>query len=325
MDHHHGQGRGAAPWDVLLVPALVGAALAGAAAWYAIALVLARRRGPWPAHRAVLWYLGLACAAAALGPVAEAARTSFTAHMVGHVLLGMLAPLLLVLAAPVTLLLRALPVGRARSVTRVLRSPPARAVAHPVTAGLLNAGGLWLLYTTELFHHAHTSALLGLAVHVHVLAAGCLFTASLVGPDSRLHPVALPVRATVLVVFVAAHSVLAKWLYAHPPAGVDASDGRTGAQLMYYGGDVVDVALMVLLAAGWYRAVGRRGGRRVDRRGGVRVERAVPTVGGTASGRGADRSEGAPDDPARAPAATGEAARRPGHRRVQRYRVRDRP
>lgn len=317
MDHHHDPTAGAAPWDVPAVLLLSGAALAGAAVAYAAALVAARRRSPWPAHRTVLWYLGLACAAVSLGPVADAARTSFTAHMLGHVLLGMLAPLLLVLAAPVTLLLRALPAARARSVTRVLRGRWARTVAHPAVAGLLNAGGLWLLYTTDLFHRAHGSALLGLAVHAHVLLTGCLFTASLVGPDARLHPVSLRGRATVLVVFVAAHSVLAKWLYAHPPSGVGARDGRTGAQLMYYGGDVVDVALMVLLAAGWYRAAGRRGG--------VRADRIVPTVGGPASRRGADRSEGAPDDRERAPAPTSEAARRPRHRRIQRYRVRARP
>ncbi|MDR7385036.1 cytochrome c oxidase assembly protein [Promicromonospora iranensis] len=311
-DHHHSQDLGTTPWDVLTV--LV---LAAAAAGYAVALVASRRRSPWPTHRTALWYLGLACAAAALGPVASAARTSFTAHMLGHVLLGMLAPLLLVLAAPVTLLLRALPVDRARTVTGILRSPWARVVSHPVTASLLNAGGLWLLYTTELFHHAHASALLGLAVHAHVLLAGGLFTASLVGPDSRLHPVSLRVRAAVLVVFVATHSVLAKWLYAHPPPGVGTQDGRAGAQLMYYGGDMVDVTLMVLLAADWYRVTGRRSG--------VRAGSIVPTVGETTSRRGADRTEGATDDRARAPAPTGEAARRPRHRRIQRHRLRDRP
>jgi putative membrane protein len=290
-EQHHEQSFGAVPWEVLAM--LV---LAGAAAGYAVALVAARRRGPWPAHRTALWYLGLLCAAVALGPVAAAARTSFTAHMLGHVLLGMVVPLLLVLAAPVTLLLRALPVGGARSVTRVLRGPWVRTVAHPVAAGLLNAGGLWLLYTTDLYHLVHTSAPLGLVVHAHVLLAGYLFTASLVGPDARLHPVSLRVRATVLVLFVTAHSVLAKWLYAHPPAGVDPLDGRTGAQLMYYGGDVVDVALMVLLAAGWYRAAGRQGGRAAGRPGGMRVERIVPTVDEASSGRGAVRSEGASDD-----------------------------
>lgn len=56
------------------------------------------------------------------------------------------------------------------------------------------------------------------------------------------------------MVFIAAHQILAKRLYAHPPAGVDARDAEVGAQVMHYGGDVVDVFLIVLLFAGWYSA-----------------------------------------------------------------------
>ena len=74
----------------------------------------------------MLWLLGhVAAPAAASGPLAEAADTGFVAHMVTHLLLGMLAPLLLVLAAPVTLLLRTLPLAAARRVSRVLTSRPA--------------------------------------------------------------------------------------------------------------------------------------------------------------------------------------------------------
>ena len=248
--HEHVPAAGPALLTVVAVVALV----VGAAA-YAAGLRAARARSPWPARRTLCWYAGLACAGAAtVGPLAEASRSSFTAHMAGHVLLGMLTPLLLVLAAPVSLLLRALPAARARRVSAALRSPAARVVGHPVVAGLLAAGGLWLLYTTGLFHRAHASAPVGLVVHAQVLLAGWLLTASLVGPDPHPSRATFRVRAIVLVGFVAAHSVLAKWLYAHPPAGVSAADARAGAQLMYYAGDVVDVALMVLLVSGWYAA-----------------------------------------------------------------------
>ena len=100
----------------------------------------------------------------------------------------------------------------------------------------------------------HTSVLLHGVVHAHIFLAGYVFTAALVGVDPDPHRATVPVRAAVLVVFIAAHSVLAKWLYAHPPAGVEAVDGQAGAQLMYYGGDVVDVTLIVLLLGGWYTA-----------------------------------------------------------------------
>ncbi|WP_298591061.1 cytochrome c oxidase assembly protein [uncultured Kocuria sp.] len=247
MTPHHG----ATGWDLfegtVLVLLLLGAA------GYATGLWAARHRGPWPPHRTVLWHAGLLCAAAALaGPLAEAARTGFTAHMAGHLLLGMAAPLLLVLAAPVTLALRALPAARARTVSRLLRTPPVRALTHPVVAGLLNAGGLWLLYTTGLYGRMHESVGVHAAVHAHVLLAGYVFTAAVVGVDPDPHRGSFPLRAAVLVGFLAAHSALAKHLYGHPPEGVGTSDARVGAQLMYYGGDVVDVALIVALFAQWY-------------------------------------------------------------------------
>ncbi|MFE7629454.1 cytochrome c oxidase assembly protein [Kocuria sp. NPDC057446] len=253
MTHHHGT----TGWALLEGAVLVLLALA--AVGWAAGLWAARHRGPWPVHRTVLWFAGLLCAGTALvGPLAQAARTGFTAHMAGHLLLGMLAPLLLVLAAPVTLALRALPVARARAVSRALRRPPVRAVAHPVTAGALNAGGLWVLYGTGLYGQLHASVAVHAAVHLHVLLAGCVFTAAVAGVDPNPHRGSFRLRAAVLVGFVAAHSALAKHLYGHPPDGVEASDARAGAQLMYYGGDVVDVALIVVLFAQWYAARGPR-------------------------------------------------------------------
>ncbi|GAB2608608.1 cytochrome c oxidase assembly protein [Kocuria himachalensis] len=273
MTSHHG----ATGWAVFDGTVLVLLALA--AAGWAAGLWAARHRGPWPVHRTVLWFAGLLCAGTALvGPLAEAARTGFTAHMAGHLLLGMAAPFLLVLAAPVTLALRALPVARARVVTRLLRTPPVRAVTHPVVAGTFNAGGLWALYTTGLYGLMHASVPVHAAVHLHVLLAGCVFTAAVVGVDPDPHRGSFPLRAAVLVGFVAAHSALAKHLYGHPPDGVGASDARTGAQLMYYGGDVVDVALMVVLFAQWYARPRGGASRPVVR--GSRVTPRGPRPGG---------------------------------------------
>ncbi len=251
----HDASGGFAPSGWVALDVVVVLLLAGAGVAYGVGAARARGRGPWPWPRTLSWYAGAACVGAALvGPLAAAARGAFTAHMAGHVLLGMLGPLLLVQAAPVTVALRALPVAAARRLTRALRARPVRVLTHPVTAAVLDGGGLWLLYTTALYPRMHASALVHAAVHAHVLLAGYLFTAALVGVDPDPHRASVRVRAAVLVAFVAAHSVLAKWAYAHPPAGVPGGDARQGAQLMYYAGDVVDVALMVLLLAGWYAA-----------------------------------------------------------------------
>jgi putative membrane protein len=238
---------GGAAWSWPLVAALLAAAAA-----YAIAAVAVRRRGGWwPVTRAACWYAGTTAALAALaGPVAEAAMHDFTAHMAGHLLLGMAAPVLLVLGAPVTLALRALPVGRARAVSRLLARRPVRLLTHPVTAAVLDAGGLWVLYTTGLHRAMGEHASVYLVVQCHILAAGYLFTAAVIGVDPDPRRPGRGVRAAVLVAFLAAHGILAKHLYARPPAGMPGH----AAQLMYYGGDLIHLVVIVVFCAQWYAA-----------------------------------------------------------------------
>ncbi len=217
--------------------------------------VHATRSRSWPRIRIWFWIAGVVAAAmAVVGPLSKAAHHSFTAHMITHLLLGMLAPLLLVLAAPITLLLRALPVTAARVLTRVLRTVPARVITDPIVAAILNVGGLWALYTTGLYPAMHTSPALHLLIHAHMFLAGYLFTAAVITIDPMPHRRGHLYRAIVLIVALAGHDILAKYLYGHPPAQIATSDAETGAMLMYYGGDAVDLVLIVFLCARWYRA-----------------------------------------------------------------------
>jgi putative membrane protein len=264
-----GMGHGStALWWFFSVP-LLAAAVA-----YLVAVVAVYRRGGWwPTRLTACWLTGLAAAAGALiGPLATAAHHDFTAHMAGHLLLGMTAPLLLVIAAPVTLALRALPVGRARMLSRLLVGGPVRVVTHPVTAAVLDAGGLWLLYTTGLYRAMGEYLWVHAVVQVHIVVAGYLFTAAMIGIDPAPHRPGRPTRVAVLILFLAAHGILAKYLYGHPPAGVPAGAGRAGAELMYYGGDSLDLALIVAFCRQWYRATdpGRRSATVMPRIGTVR-------------------------------------------------------
>jgi putative membrane protein len=250
---------------------------------YAVGIRAARRRRrSWPAGRAACWYAGLTAATATLlGP---AAGPGFVAHMGGHLLLGMVTPLLLVLAAPGTLALRSLPVRSARHLSRFLAATAVRALTHPVTAAVLDAGGLWVLYTTGLYPAMMRTPLVHLLVQVHVLAAGLLLANAFAGVDPIAHRPTRPIRAVALLAFLAAHAILAKYLYGHPPAGVPGPDGRSGAELMYYGGDLADLALVTIFCWQWYDpARFRVDGRGLPQPWRLPADVAQATVPGTAS------------------------------------------
>jgi putative membrane protein len=244
---HHG--------PVALVEAeLLAALLVAAAAVY----VAASRGVGWPAGRTVRWLLGIGTAVAGAAVWSLGGAHDLRLHVVGHLLLGMVAPLLLVTAAPITLALRALPREHARTVGRLLRRRPLALLTHPAVAALLDVGGLWLMYRTALL-----SEVSPLLLQVHMLLAGYLFAFALIGPDPAPHRPGLVVRAGVLVAAVAAHDVLAKLLYATPPPGVPVAQAEAAGLLMYYGAAPVHVALFVLLGREWFAGQRRARARRL--------------------------------------------------------------
>jgi putative membrane protein len=214
----------------------------------------ASRCADWPWWRTAAWCAGLGTAGAGVALPAH----DFRAHMVTHLLLGMAAPLLLVLAAPVTVTLRTLPVVAARRLSRVLRAWPVRVVAHPAVAAALDAGGVWALLRTGLYAEMGRHSWLSVLVHFHLLAAGYLFTAAVVGVDPAPHRPGRRVRAAALLALLAAHDILAKQLYARPPAGVPVAAAQPAAELMYYGGAAIDLALVVVFCHQWYAATDPR-------------------------------------------------------------------
>jgi putative membrane protein len=219
-----------------------------------------RRGRRWSAWRTACWLAGLAMVAAASAPpLAALAHQDVRAHMAQHLLLGMFAPLCLVLAAPVTLALRTLPVATARRVVTYLRARPLRWLSHPLSALALNTGGMYLFYLTPLYALSTDSPALHLATQAHFLAAGALFAWVIAGPDPAPHRPRWPVRLAVLFVSVAAHATLAKLMYAYGwPRGVhDVAQLRAAAQLMYYGGALAELLLAVALFTIWFRAQGR--------------------------------------------------------------------
>lgn len=212
----------------------------------------------WSKWRLGAWIVGTSMVVGALSPSLTAlAHHDHRFHMGQHLLLGMYAPLALVLAAPVTLLLGSSPRSLQRVLTRVLRSRVVHVVSHPVTAAVVNVGGMFLLYLTPLYGASMAHQAGHGLVLLHFLAAGWLYAWAIAGPDPAPRRPGMATRVTVLIVAAGAHAFLAKFLYAraHMFAGHhgDASTMEAAAQWMYYGGDVAEILLAVMLFRWWYR------------------------------------------------------------------------
>lgn len=232
--------------------------LALAAAGYLWATTRAGRR--WSRWRTASWLGGCLLVAAGLALDRTAVAGDPRTHMAQHLVLGMLAPLGLVLAAPVRLGLAVAGRRVRRGFARVARS--LRWLTHPVVAGLLSAGGLYLVMLTPLYAAAHAHPVGHQLIHLHYLLAGCLYAWVVAGPDPAPRRPGLAGRVALLVAASAAHACLAKLLYAGadrlPPglADRDPAAWQAAAELMYYGGTGADLLLATALFAAWYR---RRG------------------------------------------------------------------
>jgi putative membrane protein len=217
-------------------------------------IVTKRRKKSWQLYRLFLWMAGISCALVPIaGPLAARSHQDFKAHMLGHLLLGMLAPLLMVLARPMTLILRTLDVKQARYLTRILKSNPIRLISKPMVPSLLNVGGLWVLYTTSLYQMMQQNGLLHIVIHLHVFLAGFLFTGAFIYMDPQPHRTSYLYRTSVLITALACHGILSKYIYAHPPMGVPIDQAKTGGLLMYYGGDAIDLILIIILCNQWFK------------------------------------------------------------------------
>lgn len=252
MPGHPMPAHGGGGWDTVLTVAGV----VGLAAAY---LLLARRgTGRGGRHgecwRAVVFVAGCAMLAVALlPPIAPLAHEDFRGHMLQHMLLGMYAPLALVLGAPITVLLRALPARQARDLTGVLRSRPMGVLAHPVTALALSTGSLAVLYFTPLYDATSTRPVLHWLLHAHFVLSGCLFAWVIAGPDPAPTRPGVKARLLVLGAAIALHAVIAQLMYGGFLIDVHApiAQVRGAAEIMYYGGDIAELLLAAALVATW--------------------------------------------------------------------------
>ncbi|WP_326696329.1 cytochrome c oxidase assembly protein [Streptomyces sp. NBC_01754] len=256
-----------------------------ALALYGYGVLRLRRRGDaWPVNRTVLFVIGvLTIALVMCTGLNDYGMVMFSVHMVQHMVISMLSPILLLLGAPVTLALRALPVaGRGRRgprelLLKLLHSHYMRIITHPVFTIPLFIASLYGLYFTPLFDFLMGSKTGHIVMMVHFLAVGLVFFWPIMGVDPGPHRPGYVMRMLELFAGMPFHAFFGIALmmasqpmvgtYENPPAslGIDAlSDQSAAGGIAWAFSEIPSVLVLLALVFQWYRSE-QRTARRTDR------------------------------------------------------------
>ncbi len=229
-------------------------------------LVLRRRRPGWPAGRTVAAVAALAAAIVATqSGVATHDTTSLTAHVLQHVLLGMVVPVLAALAAPITLVLQAADPATRRVVRAGLRHPLAGAITQPLVGFVAFGASLVAITFSPLLDVAARNDAVHLLLHVHLVLVGSLFVWPLVGVDPVPGRPGHGARLLIVLASVPFHAFVGVALLSASTPVFDAypslPDQRRAAGLLWGAGELFTLAVAAVVFRDWYRADQRAGAR----------------------------------------------------------------
>ena len=266
-----------------------------AAFFYVAAVVRLHRRGDsWPWYRTVLWLLGIAALFYITnGGVNVYQKYLFSQHMLAHMALGMMVPVLLVPAAPITLALRAIHKrtdasrGGREWLLLIVHSRYFGVLSNPIVAAVIFVGSLWVFYYSGVFGWATVDHVGHEWMVIHFLGAGYLFVSALIGVDPAPYRAPYPMRLIVLLATMAFHAffglallsgtglLLADW-YGTMGWGTSAiADQQTGGGIAWSVGEIPTVILAIAVAIMWSRSDERESKRRdrqADRDGDAELE-----------------------------------------------------
>jgi putative membrane protein/putative copper resistance protein D len=262
-----------------LIGGLVGLALY---AWGVVRLV--RRGDKWPVGRTIAFVIGVLTVLLVMcTKLNDYGMVMFSVHMVQHMVISMLSPILLLLGAPITLALRALPVaarghkGPREWLLWVLHSRYMRIVTHPAFTIPLFIASLYGLYFTPIFDTLMGSKAGHIGMMVHFLAVGLVFFWPIMGVDPGPHRPGYIMRMLELFAGMPFHAFFGIALmmgtqpmigtYMHPPAslGIDAlADQEAAGGIAWAFSEIPSVVVLVALLFQWRRSEDREA-RRKDR------------------------------------------------------------
>ncbi|MGW6011806.1 cytochrome c oxidase assembly protein [Streptomyces sp. NPDC055210] len=285
-----GRGLEWSPDPFFLVACLVGLALYG---WGVTRLV--RRGDAWPVGRTVAFVVGVLTVMLVLCTgLNDYGMVMFSVHMVQHMVISMLSPILILLGAPITLALRALPTaGRGRTGPRelllmLLHSRFMRVVTHPAFTIPLFIASLYALYFSPIFDFLMGSKTGHVAMMCHFLAVGLVFFWPIMGVDPGPHRPGYLMRMLELFAGMPFHAFFGIALmmasepmvetYKNPAAslGIDALSDQTAAGgIAWAFSEIPSVLVLLALLFQWYRSEqrqARRSDRAADRDGDKELE-----------------------------------------------------
>ncbi|GFG51080.1 ABC transporter permease [Mycolicibacterium agri] len=246
-----------------------------------------RRRGDtWPPGRTAAWLLGcLVLLFTTSSGIGRYMPVMFSMHMAAHMLLSMLVPILLVLGAPVTLALRALPTagkdqppGPREWLLAALHSRLSRFFTNPIVATVIFVAGFYGLYFGGIFDAAVNTHAAHVAMNVHFLLSGYLFYWVVIGVDPTPRPLpplaklgtvlaSLPLHAFFGVVLMSTKSVLGEGFYKSLQLDWHTDligDQRLGGGIAWSAGELPLLIVVMALLVQWTRS-DRRTAKRLDR------------------------------------------------------------
>ena len=283
---------------------------------YLLGMWQLRSRGDhWSWGRAVAFVggMGVFYAATSSG-LAAYDSVLLSVHMVQHMILSMLVPLLLALGAPVTLALRALP-RRPRSwLLAVLHSRVGRVLSFPPLTFALFVLSPWVLYFTGWYEASLRSDLVHGTMHVHLVVVGALFLWPLVGVDPVPGRVAYPFRVLLMAMTLPFHAFLGvtimnqssliagDWYRSLDLAWLPepSEDQHLAGGILWGSGDIVGLTFFAVLFVQWVRASmqeARREDRRLDRVEAAEARERARSAAPSGSEGGAGSAAGAPEGP----------------------------
>ncbi|MET9543998.1 cytochrome c oxidase assembly protein [Streptomyces sp. NPDC006627] len=262
-----------------LIGCLLALALYG---WGVVRLV--RRGDKWPVGRTISFVLGILTVLLVMcTKLNDYGMVMFSVHMVQHMVISMLSPILLLLGAPITLALRGLPVaarghkGPREWLLWVLHSRYMRIITHPAFTIPLFIASLYALYFTPIFDTLMGSKAGHIGMMVHFLAVGLVFFWPIMGVDPGPHRPGYVMRMLELFAGMPFHAFFGIALmmatepmigtYMHPPAslGIDAlADQEAAGGIAWAFSEIPSVVVLVALLFQWRRSEDRES-RRKDR------------------------------------------------------------